>query len=41
MFENFKIIRYHQSDYYIVATPEFIDELIKRCGHPGHEVKSD
>lgn len=38
LFESFKILRYHQGDHYFVITDEFIDELIKRAGDPGHQV---
>lgn len=36
LFESFKILRYRQGDHYLVLTDEFIDELIKRSGNPGH-----
>jgi len=41
LFESFKILRYHQGDHYFVITDEFIDELIKRAGDPGHPVKTE
>lgn len=41
LFESFKILRYHQGDHYFVITDEFMDELIKRAGNPGHLVNPD
>jgi GNAT superfamily N-acetyltransferase len=41
LFESFKILRYHQGTHYFVITQEFMDELIKRAGDPGHLVIRD
>ena len=41
LFESFKILRYHQGDHYFVVTDTFIDNLVKKAGHPGHPVISD
>ena len=41
LFESFKILRYHQGDHYFVITEEFMEELIKRAGNPGHIVQTD
>jgi hypothetical protein len=38
VFQAFKIIRCQSRDYFFFTEPQYLDELIKRAGDPGHLV---
>ena len=41
LFESFKILRYHQGDYYFAINDDMIEQLLKLAGSPGYEVKPE
>jgi len=38
VFQAFKILRYQSGEYFYFTEKEYLDELIKKSGDPGHLV---
>jgi len=41
VFQAFKIIRYQSGEYFLFTEKEYLEELIKQSGDPGHLVEAE